>query len=336
MHAHPSDAEAAGEQPPLIDAARLPGDPEALAQVDYALREWGCFYVTGFGADAADQAALIEALGAEMRAFFALPEQRKQAILRTAENAWGYFDRELTKNVVDAKQIYDMGPAYDGNRAQWPEELPGFRPAVERYYQACEVLAFRLLSAICVCLNMPEQHLRRDFDGHTSFLRMNYYPRCADAARPDAPTGSREGRFGINHHTDSGAITLLLQDDSLLLQGDQPGLQVLRRGVWQMVPPRRGTLTVNVGDIVQVWSNDRYPAALHRVIASPHRERYSVPFFFNPSPAAVYAPLPGACRDARPRYRPINWGEFRARRAAGDYADLGDEVQISHYRETNP
>jgi isopenicillin N synthase-like dioxygenase len=322
----PSDGDAADEQPPLIDAGRLPGDAEALAQVDYALREWGCFYVTGLGIDVAGQAALVAALAGEMRAFFALPEPRKRAILRTAGNAWGFFDRELTKNVVDAKQIYDVGPAYDGNSPQWPEELPAFRPAVERYYQACEVLAFRLLGAICVCLNMPEAHLRRDFDGHTSFLRMNYYPRCADAARPDAPTGSREGRFGINHHTDSGAITLLLQDD------DQPGLQVLRHGVWQMVPPRPGTLTVNVGDIVQVWSNDRYPAVLHRVIASPHRERFSVPFFFNPSPAAVYAPLPGACRNEAARYRPINWGEFRARRAAGDYADLGDEVQISHYR----
>jgi isopenicillin N synthase-like dioxygenase len=330
MPDRPSDADSAGEQPPLIDAARLPDDPEALALVDHALREWGCFYVTGLAADAAAQAAVSEALAVEMRAFFALPEQQKQAIARSAENAWGYFDRELTKNVVDAKQIFDVGPAYDANRPQWPEELPGFRPAVARYYQACEALAYRLLGAICVCLNMPEEHLRRDFDGHTSFLRMNYYPRCPDAARPDAPTGSPEGRFGINHHTDSGAITLLLQDD------EQPGLQVLRQGVWQMVPPRRGTLTVNVGDIVQVRSNDRYPAVLHRVIASPLRERFSVPFFFNPSPAAVYAPLPGACREARPRYRPINWGEFRARRAAGDYADLGDEVQISHYRHVEP
>lgn len=32
------------------------------------------------------------------------------------------------------------------------------------------------------------------------------------------------------------------------------------------------------------------------------------------------------------RYRPINWGEFRLKRFAGDYADQGtDEVQISHY-----
>jgi isopenicillin N synthase-like dioxygenase len=310
---------------PVIDASALPGDPAALEQVDYALREWGCFYVTRF-ADAERQAALVAALIGQMRAFFALPEARKRAIERTAGNAWGYYDRELTKNVVDAKQIYDVGPAYDGNAPQWPDDLAGFRPAVEDWYQACDDLARRLLAAVCVCLGMPGEHLRRDFDEHTSFLRMNYYPRCPDAAPADAPTGSRVGRFGINHHTDSGAITVLLQDD------DQPGLQVFRRGAWHLVPPLPGTLTVNVGDIVQVWSNDRYPAALHRVIASPERERFSVPFFFNPSYRASYAPLAGACRDEPPRYRPINWGEFRARRAAGDYSDVGDEVQISDYR----
>ena len=33
------------------------------------------------------------------------------------------------------------------------------------------------------------------------------------------------------------------------------------------------------------------------------------------------------------RYKPINWGEYRLKRFAGDYTDEGtEEVQISHYR----
>ena len=31
-------------------------------------------------------------------------------------------------------------------------------------------------------------------------------------------------------------------------------------------------------------------------------------------------------------YRPISWGEFRQKRADGDFADYGAEVQISDYR----
>ena len=84
---------------------------------------------------------------------------------------------------------------------------------------------------------------------------------------------------------------------------------------------------VNLGDMLQVWSNDHYRSPLHRVIASSDRDRYSAPFFFNPSAGAICRPL-----SEPPHYRPIPWSEFRSLRSAGDYADLGEEVQISHYR----
>ena len=98
------------------------------------------------------------------------------------------------------------------------------------------------------------------------------------------------------------------------------------------IAPRPDAVVVNIGDIVQVWSNERYLAPLHRGLASAAAERYSVPFFLNPAYSAVYAPLPSTI-DARnpPRYRPINWREFRAKRAAGDYADYGEYAQLSQY-----
>jgi isopenicillin N synthase-like dioxygenase len=90
------------------------------------------------------------------------------------------------------------------------------------------------------------------------------------------------GRLGIHHHTDAGALTLLLQDD-------QPGLQVYHEGGWHLVEPRADALVVNIGDVVQLWSNDRYQAALHRVLASGKAERYGAPFFFNPASGAVHS-----------------------------------------------
>ena len=90
---------------------------------------------------------------------------------------------------------------------------------------------------------------------------------------------------------------------------------------------------INIGDMVQVWSNDEYFAALHRVIASTEKPRFSIPFFLSPPYRLNYAPLPTMVSKDRPaQYREINWGEFRARRAEGDYADHGEEVQIEHYR----
>ena len=120
---------------------------------------------------------------------------------------------------------------------------------------------------------------------------------------------------------------------TLLLQNNQPGLEVFRNNQWRLVEPRRDALVINLGDIVQVWSNDCYCASLHRTVTSAAKARFSVPYFFNPEYRTNYAPAPTMVVDGEPpRYREINWGEFRALRADGDYADYGEEVQIAQYK----
>lgn len=308
----------------IIDISGLPDDPAALAAIDAACRTWGCFHVRGHAAVSTLSASVSANLRTAMRTFFAQDPGTKQAIERTADNAWGYFDRELTKNTKDWKEIFDVGPADGCHQPQWPA-LDGFREAVEAYYAACESLAQPLLRALAAALGMPRDYLDADFDRHTSFLRLNHYPPCPNPAAHDAESGHPDHTFAISHHTDSGALTILLQDGP-------PALQLLRDRRWYLVEAPPDTLTVNIGDVVQVWSNDRYPAPVHRVLANATQPRFSVPFFFNPNADATYAPLPNPRTVTPPRYRAINWGEFRARRAAGDYADIGAEVQISDYR----
>jgi isopenicillin N synthase-like dioxygenase len=308
---------------PVIDIDDL-DNPRTRRALDGACREWGFFQVVAHGIDR----GVSDALQGQARAFFALPAPIKQTISRSAGNPWGYYDRELTKNTPDWKQIYDYGPGDGATQLpQWPAAAGSFRPAVLDHYRACERLAFRLLRAISLNLGMPADHLAAGFrPQHTSFLRLNHYPVCPTPARPAGLQTPTSGHLGINHHTDAGALTVLLQDD-------QPGLEVYRDGAWHLVEPRADALVINIGDIVQVWSNERYRAALHRVIASAHAERLSAAFFFNPAYATDYAPLPALLDAAHPPlYRSINWGEFRRLRAAGDYADCGEEVQIAHYR----
>jgi len=308
---------------PVIDIADLRRAATQRA-IDAACREWGFFQIVGHGIGE----RTLEALRREMRAFFALPSAAKRAVERTAENPWGFYDRELTKRTRDWKQVYDYGPA-DGFAIapQLPRELPRFASSIARFYAECDAIAFELMEVIAGNLGMPAGALDAYFrPEHTSFLRLNYYPPCPTPARPSGLAMPQRGSLGVNHHTDAGALTVLLQDE-------QPGLEVLHDGTWHLVEPRRDALVVNIGDIVQVWSNDRYTAALHRGLVSADAERYSAPFFFNPRYSTEYAPLPSTV-DARhpPRYRPIHWGRFRARRAAGDYADRGDYHSISHYQ----
>jgi isopenicillin N synthase-like dioxygenase len=297
---------------PLIDLARL-GSPATLAALDRACRDWGLFQLVGHGIDPAMQAQLFGIA----RAFFAQPMDAKRRLLRDAANPWGYFDRELTKNRLDGKEIYDLGPLHGSEQPQrWPEGA--LRPRFERVLRVhagrCKALALRLLAAIAGNLGLANARWAPGFGAlHTSFLRLNHYP-------PQPP--GTEPALGVGEHTDAGALTVLLQDE-------QAGLEVWRHGRWIGVPPLGGALVVNLGDIVQVWSNDAYIAPLHRAVAHPSRHRYSVPFFLNPSYDTHYAPL----HDGEPpRYRPISWREFRTLRSAGDHADLGEDVQITHYR----
>lgn len=45
------------------------------------------------------------------------------------------------------------------------------------------------------------------------------------------------------------------------------------------------------GHILQVWSNDRYESVEHRVMVNSEKERFSVPFFFNPAHHTMVKPL---------------------------------------------
>jgi len=301
---------------PVIDIASL-GSASTLHAIDEACREWGFFHALGHGFDPALSARLLSVA----RTFFARPAQVKLGLLRDAVNPWGYFDKELTKNRQDWKEIYDLGPPDDpALPPRWPADAlrRNFEPTLRAYYDDCRALALRLLMAVVSNLGVNPALLGEDFGAaHTSFLRLNHYP-----VRPDVP----EPPLGVGEHTDSGALTLLLQDE-------QPGLEVRRNGRWHLVRPLAGALLVNIGDMVQVWSNDRYPAALHRVIAPSVRDRYSAAFFLNPSYETTYEPLATTlASNVPPRYQRIHWREFRALRAAGDYADLGEEIQIAHYR----
>ena len=303
------------ENIPVIDIRHLE-DPQTLAAIDEACRDWGFFQIVNHGIPQ----PVTDDIVREMHAFFALPIEVRREISRTEKNPWGFYDRELTKNVRDLKQIYDFGPGDGADvQPQWPHGMPAFRNAVHAYYRHNQRLAHRILAAISTNLGMSPGFLGRNFGpDHTSFLRLNFYPVTRSP--------QHNGHLGVGQHTDAGALTILLQDD-------QPGLEIFRHNQWHLVEPRRDALVVNIGDIVQVWSNDNYFAALHRVVASADKPRFSIPFFLSPGYRTNYGPVPTMISEERPaRYKEINWGEFRRLRADGDYADVGEEVQIKQYR----
>lgn len=310
---------------PVIDLAG-PAHEVQRAVAD-ACAQWGFFQVIGH----AVAPSLMASAAEETRLFFAAAKADKRALARSRDNPWGFYDRELTKNARDKKEIFDIGPdvvgrAGDGPFAgvtPWPAWQPTFATSMRNYFLACEALSAQLVELICAGLAAPRALLRSAFEPeHTSFLRLNYYP----VEDPLADEGEGGADFGIHHHTDAGALTVLLQDEV-------SGLQVYRNGAWWTVRPARDAFVINIGDMMQVWSNDLYQAPIHRVLAMDRNERRSLPFFYNPSYETVVEPLAEVLSEGRrAHYRGISWGDFRRRRADGDFANYGAEVQIADYR----
>ncbi|XP_010419815.1 PREDICTED: flavonol synthase/flavanone 3-hydroxylase-like [Camelina sativa] len=109
-----------------------------------------------------------------------------------------------------------------------------------------------------------------------SFLRINRYPPCP---RPDLA-------LGVGQHKDVVVLTVLAQDEV-------GRLQVSRRsdGVWFPVRPVPNALVINLGNCIEIWTNDNYWSAEHRVVVNTTRERYSIPFFLLPSHDVEVKPL---------------------------------------------
>ncbi len=78
---------------------------------------------------------------------------------------------------------------------------------------------------------------------------------------------------------------------------------------WVDVPPIPDSFVVNLGDLMQRWTNDRYLSRPHRVVGVPGRHRYSMACFFDLDHDATIECLP-TCTDATnpPRYAPITAG----------------------------
>ncbi|KAK9817991.1 hypothetical protein WJX72_005406 [[Myrmecia] bisecta] len=338
--AHSNTTTTSSIQVPVIDAGSCfaPDGPQPSAELSRQIREaceqWGFFQLINHGVSPAYLQRQHEASGT----FFSLPLDLKLQCKRSADNARGYFNDELTKQVLDLKEGFDFGHKphpelpddHPHNRTldgcnRWPGGQDDFKAIMTEYYEEMARVSFRLLEIMCMGLGLPPTALHHFFQGaHTSFLRLNYYPPVS------AQQAQQQLKLGINPHKDAGFLTVLVQDDV-------PGLQVYHDRQWHTVQPIPGAFVINVGDMCQVLTNDKFNAPLHRVVAPAGRERYSAPFFFNPAYAANHESLECCIDTDHPRaYRTLNWGDFRSKRFQGDYADVGEEVQIEHYRLSDP
>ncbi len=311
------------ESVPTVDISEPSG--RQLAALDAACADHGFFLLAGHGCD-----GVIERTFAAGQRFFEAPYEVRDAIRRDADNPLGYNDRELTKRRRDHKQVFDfMDPALDETVGlnRWPDGVgDDFRRTLVEFYDAFSALAERTVALVSLALGVLEaERAGCRGDRTASAVRINHYT-VDDPVPADERDGLADlGPTALGHHTDPGVLTLLLQDSVGGLQADSA-----THG-WIDVPPTPGTVVVNLGDVMQVWSNDRYRAAVHRVLPMTTSTRMSIPYFFNPPRDATIAPIASLAGDEA-HYRQFTWREFMGARNADNYADAGvEDTQVSDY-----
>jgi isopenicillin N synthase-like dioxygenase len=156
-------------------------------------------------------------------------------------------------------------------------------------------------------------------------MRLNHYTVGDPLAEGERDGLAELADVALGQHTDLGLVTLLIQDDVGGLQAESA-----EHG-WIDVEPRPGTMVVNLGDSMQVWTNDRYRAAMHRVTPMTTSTRMSIPYFLNPPRDFVMQPVPELA-EGSPHYRSFVFRDLIDARSADNYADAGaPDTQISDY-----
>ncbi|PNP38797.1 hypothetical protein TGAMA5MH_09020 [Trichoderma gamsii] len=125
--------------------------------------------------------------------------------------------------------------------------------------------------------------------------------------------------FCIGAHRDFGVITLLLQ-------GNVAGLEVWDEEVkdWYPVPPVEGAYVVNMGNLFEQWTNDKYISNVHRVINRSGEERFSIPFNYNGNPDFVIKCIE-KCRSKpeEEKYAPVSVEDYVVQKYKNVYGRVG-------------
>ena len=136
-------------------------------------------------------------------------------------------------------------------------------------------------------------------DSSGIILKFLHYPPSAKKYNP-------KDNIICGAHSDYGYLTLLKQDST-------SGLQIKNKsGAWQDAAPIDKTFVVNIGDLMQRWTNDVYTSTKHRVInKGSNSSRYSIPYFVEPNYNTVIKCLSSCVSKSRPtRYDNIIAGDW--------------------------
>jgi isopenicillin N synthase-like dioxygenase len=298
---------------PSVDLADfLSGDPVRknafVQELGKAYEEVGFVAVKNHGVP--DE--LIADLYKYVQQFFSLPlEQKKNYEIPELAGQRGYtsFGKEHAKgsDAPDLKEFFQYGqtPRDNYKEEEYPpnvsvNEVAAFNKTFADSYRAFEKSGTALLQAIALYLGLDENYFDQYVYNGNSILRAIHYPPI---------THEPKSAIRAEQHEDINLITLLVGASA-------DGLQILtKQGEWVGVTSLPEQIVVNVGDMLQRFTNNRLMSTTHRVV-NPARElwhtsRFSIPFFLHPKSSMSLRCLDTCIDEAHPKaYEDATAGEY--------------------------
>ncbi len=257
--------------------------------------------------------SLVTELYAEIKNFFALPEEVKQKYEKpeiAGQRGYISFGKEHAKGRKegDLKEFWHFGQYVENNpkyEAEYPnnievEELPKFNSAGKRAYKMLEKTGVYVLRALAIHLGLEEFYFDNYIKNGNSILRPIHYPPITEEPKNAVRAAA---------HGDINLITLLMG-----AQGK--GLQVQRHdGAWLDAMAEPDELVINVGDMLSRHTNNKLKSTIHRVVNPPKElwgtSRYSIPFFMHPISEMPLNCLENCIDDQNPKgFEDITAGAF--------------------------
>ncbi|BGP14565.1 hypothetical protein JCM10213v2_002514 [Rhodosporidiobolus nylandii] len=283
---------------------------ESARALHDALVRFGFFYLSLKGLEEIVSPEELEESLAVAREFFRSYQRLGENKTQNRPDAHEGWDAYKPVASEDASKLL-QGP----NR--WPSEPASFRPVFERWIQKMHVLGMALMEATAVALGLDldgEEWLKMKewvADPFWVMRTIGYPPLPEDADGVSCGAHRDYGNWTLLHADSTpGALQVFLRDPAgTTVEGGE-------RGTWINAEPIEGTMVVNVGEMVEIYSAGLYRATLHRVVHTAPRYRVSIPFFYEPSFDAVIK-LFGA--DSSPPPKPQHYGRFLEAKVSNNF-----------------
>ncbi|MGD1949818.1 MAG: isopenicillin N synthase family dioxygenase [Leptolyngbyaceae cyanobacterium] len=308
---------------PIVDFSKFLSNSsthrqQTIEEIFQACHNVGFLYLSNHGIPT----SVIEQAFEQSRIFFELPLAQKQQIAWSSEHSnCGYIgiERERLNEAQpgDLKEAFNITKenlletnGYPPDATLWPSGYPLFRQTIADFFELCSATAAHIFQAFASALSLPESYFVERHQTQDYTLRLLNYPSLNRLPK--------SGQLRAGAHSDYGSLTLLFQNSI-------GGLEVRNTQVnWIAAPAIPDTILINIGDLMERWSNDVFQSTRHRVrlpdLKQKQQNRYSIAFFCQPDAEVDIVCLPTCQSKTNPaKYPSVKSGDYLLSRLQATY-----------------